>query len=143
MELMCIPEDAEIRKVLKDMKSWKAPGPDGFLPGFYKTHWEVIGTDVIEMVKQFFRTGFILKSLNATNVSLITKTKNKQFPSDLCPIALYNTSYKIISKILVSRMKKIMRKIISPLQASYVSGRQISDNIHLAQDIVHTMNNIK
>ncbi|XP_026396445.1 uncharacterized protein LOC113291087 [Papaver somniferum] len=32
-----------------------------------------------------------------------------------------------------------MSKIISPLQEAYVPGRQISDNIQLAQEIVHTM----
>ncbi|XP_026459047.1 uncharacterized protein LOC113359669 [Papaver somniferum] len=32
-----------------------------------------------------------------------------------------------------------MDKIISPMQAAYVSGRQISDNIFLAQELIHTM----
>ncbi|XP_026429794.1 uncharacterized protein LOC113326221 [Papaver somniferum] len=117
-ELMKIPDSAEVLEALKS-------------------------NEVVEMIKHFFRTGYILKSLNTTNVSLIPKTKNKQFPSDLRPIALCNTSYKIISKIMSSRMKKFMKKIISPLQASYVPGRQISDNIHLAQEIVHTMKNKK
>lgn len=40
-------------------------------------------------------------------------------------------------------MNKVMKKIISSLQAAYVSGIQISYNIHLAQEIVHTMNNKK
>ncbi|XP_026383413.1 uncharacterized protein LOC113278906 [Papaver somniferum] len=91
------------------------------------------------MVRQLFQTGYILKEINATNISLIPKTKNKQFPYDLRPIALCNTSYKIISNILSSRMKKVMNKIISPLQAAYVPGRQISDNIQLAREIIHAM----
>ncbi|XP_026459871.1 uncharacterized protein LOC113360589 [Papaver somniferum] len=143
VELMRIPDDAKIFKALKGMKSWKTPRPDGFPPGFFKTHWSIVGKDVVDMVQQFFRTGYLLKSLNSTNVSLIPKTKNKQFPSDLRPIALCNTSYKIISKIMSSRMKKLMCKIISPLQAAYVPGRQISENIQLAQEIIHTMKNKK
>lgn len=39
-------------------------------------------------------------------------------------------------------MKKIMGKIIFPLQNAYIPGRQISDNIHLVQEI-HTINNKK
>ncbi|XP_026410150.1 uncharacterized protein LOC113305295 [Papaver somniferum] len=40
-------------------------------------------------------------------------------------------------------MKNVMKKVISPLQATYVPGSQIYDNIHLVQEIVHTMNNKK
>ncbi|XP_026429118.1 uncharacterized protein LOC113325103 [Papaver somniferum] len=35
LELTRIPEDAEIIQALKSMKPWKAPGPDGFPPGFF------------------------------------------------------------------------------------------------------------
>lgn len=30
-----IPDEAEIRKTLKQMHPWKAPGPDGFSPVFF------------------------------------------------------------------------------------------------------------
>ncbi|XP_026384870.1 uncharacterized protein LOC113280465 [Papaver somniferum] len=143
MELMRVLDNIEMHRSLKDMKPWKAPGPDGIPPGFFQHHWEIVGNDVVEMVKQFFQTGYLLKSLNATNISLIPKTKNEQFPSDLRPISLCNSSYKIISKITSKRLKKIMGKVIPPLQAAYVQGRQITDNIHLAQEIVHSMKNKK
>ncbi|XP_026396260.1 uncharacterized protein LOC113290887 [Papaver somniferum] len=138
-DLMKVPDEAEILKTLKSMRSWKAPGPDGFPPCFFKSHWEIVGSDAVNTFQQFFRTGFMLKCLNATNITIVPKTKNKQFPSDLRPVALCNTSYKLISKSLSLRMKKLMGKIISPLQAAYVPGRQISDNIQLAQEIVHTI----
>ncbi|XP_026396981.1 uncharacterized protein LOC113291694 [Papaver somniferum] len=143
VDLMKPLDVAEIHKALKAMKPWKAPGPDGFPLGFFQHHWDIVGADVVDMVKKFFHTGYILKSLNATNVSLIPKTKNKQFPGDLRTISLCNTSYKIISKILSTRLKKVMRRIISPLQDAYVQGKQISDNIHLEQEIIHTMKDKK
>ncbi|XP_026396130.1 uncharacterized protein LOC113290763 [Papaver somniferum] len=55
------------------------------------------------------------------------------------PIGLCNTSYKIISKLIVQRLKPLMKKIISPYQVTYISGRLISDNIVIAQEIIHSM----
>lgn len=69
-DLMRVLDDAEILRILKNMKSWKAPGPDSFSPGFYKSHWDIVGYDVVQMVKRFFQTSFLLKSLNSTNISL-------------------------------------------------------------------------
>lgn len=45
----------------------------------------------------------------------------------------------LFSKIMATKMKMIMNKIIFPLQAAHVQGRQISYNIQLAQEIIHLM----
>ncbi|XP_026410885.1 uncharacterized protein LOC113306123 [Papaver somniferum] len=54
-------------------------------------------------------------------------------------MALCNTSYKLISKILQRRLKPLIQKLISPMQAAYVPGRLIYENIIMVQEIVHTM----
>ena len=53
------------------------------------------------------------------------------------PISLCNVSYKIISKILCSRLKKILPKLISETQSAFVANSLISDNILLAQEAFH------
>ncbi|XP_058777141.1 uncharacterized protein LOC131651499 [Vicia villosa] len=42
----------EIRKVMFDMKSWKAPGPDGFPVGFCQKSRGVVGDTVCEFVSK-------------------------------------------------------------------------------------------
>jgi hypothetical protein len=48
------------------MKSSKAPRPDGFSAGFFQKAWPIVGEDVITVIKSFFRSGRLLKEVNAT-----------------------------------------------------------------------------
>ena len=54
------------------------------------------------------------------------------------PISLCNTGYKIITKIMANRLKRILPKLIPENQGGFVRGRQILDNIILVQEAIHT-----
>ncbi|MCI08600.1 RNA-directed DNA polymerase (Reverse transcriptase), partial [Trifolium medium] len=47
----------EVYDALMSMKSYKAPGPDGFQPIFFKLFWETVGDDLWNFVKLAFATG--------------------------------------------------------------------------------------
>ena len=81
--------------------------------------------------------------LNKTLLVLIQKKKNADSLRDYRPISLCNVSYKIITKTVVNRIKPLLSRLIGPAQTSFVSGRQITDNIVLAQEIIHSMRNKK
>ncbi|CAL8090587.1 unnamed protein product [Prunus armeniaca] len=55
----------------------------------------------------------------------------------LRPISLCNILYKVVYKILVSRLRPIMTKIVSPIQVNFVPGRHIVDNVVIAQGMLH------
>ena len=54
------------------------------------------------------------------------------------PIGLCNVCYKVISKILVKRMRPLLNKIMGPAQVAFVPNRSITENVVLAQEIVHS-----
>ena len=137
--LLRIPLDEEIREATFAISPEKAPGPDGMTSLFYQRFWPTIGKDVCAMVREFFSTGEFDERLNQTNICLIPKTERPTSMTEFRPISLCNVGYKIILKILSSRLKCLLPKIISETQSAFVAGRLITDNIFMDQEMFHTL----
>lgn len=82
-----------------------------------------------------------LNEINETYISLILKTKNASQVGDFQLISLCNVIYKIISKVLVNRLKSILPNIIFPNQSDFIPNRLISDNVLGAFETLHTLSN--
>jgi hypothetical protein len=108
---------------------------------FYKRYWDIVGDRVTEEVLQVLRGGDLPDGWNETNVVLIPKVKNPELMKDLRPISLCNVVYKLVSKVLANRLKLILEEIIAPNQSAFVPGRLITDNILLAYEVNHYMEN--
>ena len=78
-------------------------------------------------------------SLNHTFITLIPKVKSPEFITEFCPIALCNILYKLVSKVLANRLKKVLPHIISESQNAFQSDKAISDNILVAFATLHHM----
>ncbi|XP_023634340.1 uncharacterized protein LOC111829476 [Capsella rubella] len=129
--------EQEIRTALFLMHPEKAPGPDGMTALFYQKSWEIIKDDLVLLVNSFFQNDSFDNRLNTTNICLIPKTERPTKMSDLRPISLCNVGYKIISKVLCQRLKRVLPVLISETQSAFVEGRLISDNILIAQEMFH------
>lgn len=109
--LLCaIPDEQEIWEALKAIGSTKAPGPDRITALFFKHYWEIISAELIDSVRSFFISGFILKRINHTNITLISKSDNACMVGHYRPISLCNVTYKMISKILTHEIIHTMRR---------------------------------
>lgn len=54
------------------------------------------------------------------------------------PISLYNVVYKIISRLLVSKLRPLLHKIISPCQSAFIPGRWIAENQVVLHELLHS-----
>jgi hypothetical protein len=107
-------KDCEVKKALFSMNAWKAPGPDGFPAGFYQQSWDVIGSDICSFVKDVWSNPQIVEEVNSTDICLIPKVSTPEFVNQFRPISLCNTIYKVVSKVIVNRLKEIVPVIVSP-----------------------------
>ncbi len=76
---------------------------------------------------------------NQTLIALIPKRKGPKNLNHFRPISLCNTVYKIVTKILVLRLKPLLSSFISPLQTAFVAGRRGANNVVIAQELIYTL----
>lgn len=137
-DLCCTPTPEEIRLTLFNMQDLKAPGPDGFPVLFYKEYWPTVGNDVIKAVTSFFNFGNMPKEVNNSLIILIPKISNPSSMDHYRPMSLCNVIYKIISKLLVNKIRPLLHKIISPCQSAFVPDRWIAENQVIVQEMLHS-----
>ena len=78
---------------------------------------------------------------------LITLIPKKNKPTNLLknwrPITLLNCGYKIATKSIASRIRKVLAKIINNDQTGFLKGRFIGENIRLIDSIINYTNTEK
>ena len=89
------------------------------------------------MVLDFLNLGIFPPNFNETHIVLIPKVNDPKIVTDFRPISLCNVVYKIASKAIANRLKKILPTIISDTQNAFVNGRLITDNVTVAFEAMH------
>lgn len=133
-DLTIIVTRDEVIKALHQMHPYKSPGPDDFQAVFFRHLWDTIGNDVVYLITEAFAIGYFDPSIAETLIALIPKMDCPTSFKEFRPISLSNTIYKLITKILVNRIKPLLDSIIGPYQRSFLPGRGTSDNAIILQE---------
>ncbi|GKC44690.1 RNA-directed DNA polymerase, eukaryota, reverse transcriptase zinc-binding domain protein [Tanacetum coccineum] len=135
-EKLLFQKSKEIKDVMFGIDDNRSLGPDGYSAKFFKKGWSIMGKDICNSIMEFFSTGKILGEINATIISLVPMLPTPFKVLDFKPIACCNVVYKCISKILTGRIQGCLDKLINSNQSTIILGRQIQDNILLAQELM-------
>ena len=129
----------EIKAALFKMLPYKSQVVHGLHAGFFHSMWNTVGKNLCKFVENFFALGELPSGTNDTLLTLIPKVSQPESISHLRPIILCNVGYKVITKTMTNRLKQIMTTVIALNQSSFVSGRQITNNIIIFQEGLHSM----
>ena len=120
----------EIINALKATKAGKAAGPDGIFPDMLKN----IGPAAVRWLQAFYddvmTTAKIPKIWRSANVIAIRKPgKPIDEPTSYRPISLLCCCYKLLERLLLTRLSPIFECVIPPEQAGFRKKRNTCDQV--------------
>lgn len=127
---------AEVWAAIKSCDGNKAPSPDGFNLSCIQKCQSILKHDFLNFMKEFYEHGRLVRCLKCSFFALVPKKLNPSNLLDYRPIFLIGVVYKILSKELSLRMKKVLPEVISDNQSTFLGGRNIMDGVLIANEIV-------
>ena len=131
--------EEEVKAAIRGLNSEGAPGLDGIPVFFYLECWDVVGAEVMSLIEEFRDGRCNMDRLNKAYIILIPKVEGAELIGDLRPISLSNSIYLIIAKVIYyshTESHLVLPAIIGPFQSAFLPGRQMSDSIVTAKEIV-------
>ena len=111
--------------VLKECDKNKNPGLDGLPYEFYQATWDIIGHDFAEVLQVQLQRFSLIESDRHGATRLASKVDGVPSVTELRPITLLNSDYKILSKAFVMRLCPVMPEIIKSGQLCSVKDKNI------------------
>ena len=130
--------EEEIRDAVWLCDGSKSPGPDGFNLNFVKESLEVFKDVIVEAMVLFHDYGCIPKGCNASFVALVPKVRDPVNLEQYRPISLVGVMYKVISKVLAERIKKVL-PVIDGCQSAFLKDRGILDSVLTANEVLEDL----
>lgn len=87
-------------------------------------------------MKEFHWRERVSKQLGASSIALIPKKSGAENIKDLRSTSLIGSIYKILAKILTSRLQEVLPCLISFTQGAFAHGRQILDGVLIAKKCI-------
>lgn len=105
-------KEDEILQALKGINDLTSSGTDGYGAKIFKATWSFTKTDVVKVVNEFFEKDQMYIVVSSTLATLIPKFSPANTTNDYRPISCCTIIYKIITKILATRLGKVLARTI-------------------------------
>lgn len=132
-----IPTESEVKNALDAISEDKAPGSDRFTMRIFKVLWDFIKFNLVAGLTHLFLGRSMVREVNRTFITLISKMKGVEQMEEFRSISCVGAIYKLHAKLLTGRLSIVSLFLISPAQAVFVEGRQLSNHYKLAWEMVN------
>ena len=135
---------SECYSALMAIPTGHSPGDDGITVEVWRLLFPIVGEHYVRMINtansnSYFHNGF----LNALLILLKKDYSNDGSMKSFRPISLMNIDYKILSKVLSLRVRKILSNIIHQNQTCSIPERTIHDNVHTIRSIIEHYSRVR
>ena len=129
--------EVELKEALFEFAPEKTPGPDGITAELMREMWPLIGSDYHRAVLHAVENEELFISARRGILTLIPKKdRNILLLKAWRPLTMLSICYKIVSKALDNRLKKVMPGIIQDYQTGFMEGRYILTNVLKLMEIM-------
>jgi len=120
----------EIKLAIKSFKINKTPGYDGLSIEYYKKFIDELTKILHKLYQECFDSGKLTESMYYGIITQLYKESgNRRDLRNWRPLTMLNVDYKIVAKVLQTRMNKVMSLLVDAEQTCSVPGRNIQDGI--------------
>jgi hypothetical protein len=119
----------ELDIAVQKLNEKSAGGLDGIPTCFIKKFWHFFRFPLMNYANFAFQHGNLTQSFNSAGIKLIPKKGDISKIKNWRPISLLNSIFKVISKALDNRLKKITEIVLSRGQKGFTSRRQLHECI--------------
>ena len=113
------------------MENTKFPGINGLSIEFYKSQYELIKNDLLQLYNSilFHNEDLPPPSMTKAIITLVLKNDQNQHLRNWRSISLFWVDYKLLTKILSKRLKPTLEYTISKEQTCGIPNRTIFSNL--------------
>uniref|UniRef100_A0A803PDB5 Reverse transcriptase domain-containing protein n=1 Tax=Cannabis sativa TaxID=3483 RepID=A0A803PDB5_CANSA len=133
----------DIFNILSSMSDDNSSGSDGIFIMFYTNYCHIVGDLVYKAILRVLNDRGDPSYFNQTLITLIPKVKKPTSMSQLRPISLCTVLYKLVSKVIVLRLKPFLSLVISKSQSAFLQSRFITDGVLVAFELLHSLKHLK
>ena len=101
--------------------------------------FDTMGPGLLDVVEESKMQCRFIGAINATFIDLIPKNNNHDFFDDFRSISMWNLVYKIISKIIATKINHMLYEFISKERFIFLDNHQILDAIGVVRECLHSI----
>lgn len=128
--------EEEVREAIQKGRDRSAPGPDRLGYSFYKTFEAHLTAPLVTLFNRVLsREEYMSQEYYGAVLTFIFKGGDPTLVTNWRPIAVTNADYRILARILNSRLAKVADKLVHGCQTSAVPRRHMVNSLILLREV--------